>query len=365
MLERLDQLRCDADGRSLLGRPRVRQPLDAVRVGILRRREAAVRERQLPQHVVDRLLDHLAVARPPGDDPGVEIRGCEEGVVVQHLLEVRHEPAVVDRVAVEAAPDDVVHPPGGHAVERRRHHRERLLVAAAEQELERRGGGELRRAPEAAERGLERARDAARCFGEERRRQRLVRRRSLGGAPQSGVDPRRLALDVGSTLAPRLGHRLQQLLEARQPVSRLGREVRPRVERLRVGSHEDRGRPAARAGHADGRLHRHRVDVGTLLAIDLDVHEQLVHEGGGSGALERLVRHDVTPVARAVAHGDEQRPVLGARALERLVSPLVPVDGVLGVLEEVRARRAGEAIHGPERTRWPCPVRTTREDSAR
>ena len=62
-------------------------------------------------------------------------------------------------------------------------------------------------------------------------------------------------------------------------------------------------------------------------------------------ALERLVRHHVAPVARAVADGDEQRLVLGARALERLVAPLVPVDRVLGVLEEVRARSPREAVH--------------------
>ena len=55
------------------------------------------------------------------------------------------------------------------------------------------------------------------------------------------------------------------------------------------------------------------------------------------GALERLVRHDVAPVARAVADRDEERLVLGPRALERLVAPRVPVHRVVGVLEEVRA----------------------------
>ncbi len=154
-----------------------------------------------------------------------------------------------------------------------------------------------------------------------------------------------LPLDVVAPLAPRLGDRAQELREARDPVPRLGREVRARVERLRVRRHEDRRRPAARPGHPDSRLHRHRVHVRALLAIDLHVHEELVHERRGRLRLERLVRHHVAPVARAVADRDEERLVLGPSALERLVAPLVPVDRVLGVLEEIRRGRAGESIH--------------------
>ena len=97
-------------------------------------------------------------------EPPVQVRRGEDRVVVQHLLEVRDEPALVDRVAVEAPADDVVEPSRGHPVERRRHHRESVVVSPAEEELERRSGRELRRAAEAAERGLERAGDAAGGF---------------------------------------------------------------------------------------------------------------------------------------------------------------------------------------------------------
>ena len=39
------------------------------------------------------------------------------------------------------------------------------------------------------------------------------------------------------------------------------------------------------------------------------------------------------------------------RAVERRLSPRVPVDGVVGVLEEVRARRLGESVHDSPVTR--------------
>ena len=115
VLERLQQLLAHA----FVGRPREGQPLDAVRVRVLRRGEAALGQPQLAEHVVERLLGHAPVALVAGHDPGVEIRRGEQRVVVEHLLEVRDEPLAVDRVPVEAAADEVVHPARGHRVEGR------------------------------------------------------------------------------------------------------------------------------------------------------------------------------------------------------------------------------------------------------
>ena len=96
---------------------------------------------------------------------------------------------------------------------------------------------------------------------------------------------------------------------------------------------------------ATHRVHVDRVDVGPLLAIDLDVHEVLVHERRRLGVLERLVLHHVAPVAGRVADREQDRLVLRPRPRERLLAPRVPVDRVVGVLEQVRAGLAGEAVH--------------------
>ena len=79
-------------GHALLGRPRERQPLDAVGVRVLRRGERRPRGAELAQQVVERLLDDLAVALVAGDDPARGGTRGEQRVVVEHLLEVRHEP---------------------------------------------------------------------------------------------------------------------------------------------------------------------------------------------------------------------------------------------------------------------------------
>ena len=111
-------------------------------------------ERELAQQVVEDALGDLAPLLVAGHLPGREVRAREQRVVVEHLLEVRHEPDRVDRVAVEAAAELVVDAAVGHALERAQRHRERLLAAAApvhaQQEREHRVRRELGRAPEAA-----------------------------------------------------------------------------------------------------------------------------------------------------------------------------------------------------------------------
>ena len=75
----------------------------------------------------------------------------------------------------------------------------------------------------------------------------------------------------------------------------------PAKNGLLVGREEDRERPAAAPAHE---LHDELVDlieVGALLAIDLDADEELVHELRDRVVLEALALHDVAPVARRVA----------------------------------------------------------------
>src|SRR5438477_12306016 len=55
----------------------------------------------------------------------------------------------------------------------------------------------------------------------------------------------------------------------------------------------------------------------------------------------------MAPVASGVADREQDRLVVRSRPPERLLAPRVPVDGVVRVLEEVRARLPGEAVHLP------------------
>ncbi len=185
------------------------------------------------------------------------------------------------------------------------------------------------------------------------------RRRESAG--ERGGDPAAGGLDLVALRPPRLRDGAQELGERGRPVPRGGREVRARVERAALGGEEDRHRPAALTRERLGGAHVDRVDVGPLLAVDLDVDEAVVHQPGDARVLERLVRHDVAPVAGGVPHGEQHRHVPITGLVEGLLTPLLPVDRVVGVLQEVGAGRPRQSVrHRPTLPRRDVMVTTSR-----
>jgi hypothetical protein len=207
----------------------------------------------------------------------------------------------------------------------------------AQQVLERHRRRELRRPAEAAVHRVGVAGDEPRRAGE-----RVVVER-VGGEPRcrprDGVGDRGALLRDGvAPLGPRLPDGVEQLAEV------LPRVVGAAVERVAVGREEARHGPATLPRQRGRGRHVHRVDVGPLLAVDLHGHEAGVHGLRDTVVLERLVRHDVAPVARRVPDRQQDRHVATAGLGERVVAPLPPVHRVLRVLEKVRARRSREAV---------------------
>ena len=151
-----------------------------------------------------------------------------------------------------------------------------------------------------------------------------------------------------AVLAPRLRDALEDLAEAGHAVARLVGEVRPAEERASLRREEQAHRPAALPGQRLDRGHVDLIEVRALLAVDLDRDEVRVQVVRGLLVLEALPLHHVAPVARRVADAQEDGTVEELRAGEGVGAPGPPVDGVVGVLEQVRAGLAGQAIgmHG-------------------
>ena len=109
--QRLDlALRPDVE-RALGGvRARLARRLGRDAVGVLGRIEAAAGVGQVAIDVVERVVGDRGVeARSPAACDASRQREHELRLVVEHLLEVRHAPARVDRVAMEAAADVIAH----------------------------------------------------------------------------------------------------------------------------------------------------------------------------------------------------------------------------------------------------------------
>ena len=257
-------------------------------VGVFGRIEAAAGVGHLARDVLQRVLRDFAKNGSPDDLRRFEVREHELRLVVEHLLEVRHAPVAVDRIAMEAAADVIAHAAERHRAQRR---------AAPCRAPRRRRCARARAAGTAA-------RSAA---GTSARRQnrRGARSKTAGTAASVCVS----ASSPGTSRAPSwpraiaaaqplddLCRRLHDLARARRarrarsraststkpgpaPLRR-GREVGAAVERLQLGRQPHAHRPAAGSG---GRLHERHVDaidVGPLFAIDFDRHELLVQDFG-------------------------------------------------------------------------------------
>jgi hypothetical protein len=92
------------------------------------------------------------------------------------------------------------------------------------------------------------------------------------------------------------------------------------------------------------RRHVDVIDVGTLLAVHLDADELLVQNLRDVLVVERLALHDVAPVAGAVADRQEDHLALFLGLLEGLGAPGVPVHRIMGVLQQVGAALARQAV---------------------
>ena len=341
----------------LLGFPDVELALLAFGVGVQGGVVAPLGRLHLPHRPLAGLRRHLAEQILAGGLPGLGAEDEEGAVVVEHLLEVRDHPLLVHGVAAEASPEVVVDAPEAHLAQRVRRHRQGEIVPARGA----RGGGEgphqgfdvrrmreLRRRSEPPVLGVEGAREQGPRVFERPRRHDFVAFR-LGFKAAQRFDQRLgLLAQLAATLGVEVADPAQDVLEGRQAEARGPGKVGAAEEGnavLVVEEHRQRPAPAA-PGEQVLRALVDLVEVRALFAVDLDVDEEPVHELRGIRILEGLVRHHVAPVARGVAHRQQDRLPLAGRPLQCLLPPRIPVDRVVGVLKEIGARLGREPVQG-------------------
>ena len=225
----------------LLGAPDIEPAFLALAVGVERAGEGAAaigggRGAHLAQQPGHGLADALFVERFAGLLPG-ERQQLEQGrVVVEHLLEMRHQPGGVGGVAREAAAQVIVDAALAHAMQRQMHGLVEALVAAAR----------ARRATAARRSALAETSAPRRCRHSGDRPPAAGARRCARALPAPPGEPalrlgeigeRRLEggdilLDPGRILAIGLGDGGQHLAESGPAPAILRREIGAAPERL-------------------------------------------------------------------------------------------------------------------------------------
>src|SRR6185369_14068102 len=121
----------------------------------------------LAEHVIENALDRFASLWLAGYLEIVQVESREQGIVVEHLLEVRDQPARVGGVAMETAAELIVHAAIRHFSARVIDHFERISIScahvSAQQKLERHRRRKLRSASEPAVDGIVISDDADVC----------------------------------------------------------------------------------------------------------------------------------------------------------------------------------------------------------
>ena len=163
---------------------------------------------------------------------------------------------------------------------------------------------------------------------------------------ERGHEERPVLLDLLGLLAKDACDLLEDRRRRMDGRSGRRREVGAAPDRLAVGGEEHGERPAALFAEGVKSVHVDLVDVGPLLAVDLDVDEQPVHHGRRRVVLEALVGHDMAPVAGGIADREQDRLVLAAGLGKSVRAPGAPVHRVVLVLEEVGAGFVAEQVFG-------------------
>ena len=301
------------------------------------------------QHVTEDVSRHLGIALLTADQVAIEVKTEQLGVVVKHLLEVRHQPLSIDRVAGKAAADLIMDAACRHAFAGVEHHVHRLLFfganPVAQQEGRMAGRGELGRvAPPAVLAVVSLLQGAAGVAQHRAGQYQSVAVRPGRQLEKFAVQVHRRICQLLPLGLPGLLNLLQHLKETGPAILVFWRPVSAPVERFQVGRKENIQRPAALADHRLDEGHVDLVDVGTLFAVHLDAHEVGIEIAGHLVVLEGFAFHDVAPMAGRVADAQEDGLVLPVRLGKSFLAPRIPVHRVMLVLKQVRGLLMRQAV---------------------
>jgi hypothetical protein len=188
----------------------------------------------LPQHVVERLQGDASKFTICSDNVSVEQQGNKQCIVVEHLLEMWHQPLLVDTVSMESSAQVIVDPTTNHAPKRVCHHLERLGVACvvpdAQQQRKTVSVRELGSRAEAAIHAVVIGCQLARRFGQQAAVECPPRHKRVGILLEEICQSLGLGFNLAALGGVVIGNRLQNPTKSRPAVTIVRREIGAAIE---------------------------------------------------------------------------------------------------------------------------------------
>ena len=309
-------------------------------VGVFRRVELSVGAGHLPEDIIKGLLGNAAVKGIARDLVRGKIQRRKLGIVVEHLLEMRHKPAFIHRIAVKSAAQMVVEPPLGHFSQGHQSGIPNRAVFCRIILPKQQVDGAVRRKfwsrAESAMIRIERAQQLADSCRNELWRGRIGRAGTgLGVLAHVIGEFLRAFKDFTVPGQPRRADGFEHGLEAGAPHPGARRKVGARVEGLQRGREKHAHGPASATRHDLGGGHIDAVNIRPFLAIHLNRHIVPVQQFGDRVVLEGFPLHDVAPVAGGIPNREKDGFILVSGLFQRFITPGVPVDRVMGMLQKI------------------------------
>ena len=346
-------------------------------IRILRSVKAAMRAVAEPfVHPADDVARHLREKFLPGRLISVHIVFQQLRIVVTHLLEMRHDPALVHRIAMEAARQLVINTAPRHLLQSVNENRAQLftisLVIARvvtarvvtglcpvqagyspasklpstnvliHNQIERRRMRKFRSTSKSA---IHLVKHLPRRFHNR------INYRSRYLARRKRLRPRDRALHhlcllqhLAVLLAISLSNRKQHALETGPPVCVRRREVSPAIKWLAVRSKKRRKRPSTLPRQRGHRDLIPAVNIRTLVAIHLHCDVMLIHNRRHFRIVIRLAIHHMTPMTPDRADIQKHRLVGQPSLRESLLPKLMPLNGLMHSRPQIGRRSAGQSV---------------------
>ena len=283
-------------------------------------------------------MGRIRKARPFGVLIGFDIGYQQQGVVIEHLFKVRHQPHFIRGIPGETAADMVKDAAARHVLQRDLYHfygvgfLQGIGVPHEKQQIVRRR--EFWCCPKAAPFIVKLLGKLTVCpFHQPAVRLRAIARLSLIDRRGNLISRPQQLLPV---VFPKVSYPIKQIHQSKSSIAAILGKIGSGKEWLLLWGHEDRQRPAAGAGHGLTHGHIHRINVRALFPVHLDADELAVKETRNLLILKGFMSHNMAPVAGRVPDTEEYRLILPCRFLERFLTPGIPVHGIFPMLHKIR-----------------------------